>query len=116
MSLQSIPAEWCNAVYTVIRTSDSRAIRYTADAWARFEATFPDAFRSELQGAFMAVLRPCNLQGCPVQMNSPPGETWEFYFTFRRHRLYGKILLRPDRKSVVIFSAHPPRKPKLFCE
>lgn len=64
----------------------------------------------------MAALRPCNLQGCPVQMKSPPGETWEFYFTFRRHRLYGKILLRPDRKGVVIFSGHPPLRPKLFCE
>lgn len=116
MSLQPIPVTWCIAVYTVLRTSDARAIRYTGDAWARFEATFPDAFRPELQGAYMAALRAGTLLGCPVQMNNPPGETWEFYFSFRGQRLYGKILLRPDRKGVVIFSAHPPLKPKLSCE
>lgn len=54
--------------------------------------------------------------GCPVQMDHPPGVTWDFYFTFQKQKLYGKILLRTDAKRVVIFSTHHPDKPKLRCE
>lgn len=49
-------------------------------------------------------------------MAAPPGETYEFFFSFLGERFYGKILLRPDRKRVVIFSAHRPLKIKLSCE
>ncbi|MFA6959391.1 MAG: hypothetical protein WC205_01415 [Opitutaceae bacterium] len=116
MSLKTVPSDWHRDVVAVLRTDDSRAIRYTDDAWKRFEATFPDAFRSDLHAAFRTALRDDTLVGCPVEMKTPPGETWEFYFSFRGRRLYGKILLRPDRSGVVIFSAHPPLKDKLICE
>lgn len=54
--------------------------------------------------------------GCPVNMATPPGETYEFYFDFLGEKFYGKILLRPDRKKIVIFSAHRPLKKLLSCE
>lgn len=54
--------------------------------------------------------------GCCCHMDTPPGETYEFYFHFKGQQLYGKILLRADRKRIVIFSAHRPLKPKLSCE
>jgi hypothetical protein len=54
--------------------------------------------------------------GCPVTMDTPSGETYEFLFPFKAKTFYGKILLRTDRQRIVIFSAHRPLKSKLSCE
>ncbi len=54
--------------------------------------------------------------GCPIQMDRPAGETWEFFFPFQSRTFYGKILLRTDGRRIVIFSAHLPTKTKLSCE
>jgi len=116
MSLQTIPEQWRKAVCVVLRTADRRFISYTNDALRRFEASIPDAFPNELQEALHAHLESNACAGCPVTMSKPSGATWEFFFNFRNQKLYGKILLRPDAKSIVIFSAHTPLKPTLSCE
>ena len=67
--------------------------------------------------AFIRFLSAPQALGCPVQMADPAGETWEFFFPFRDEKLYGKLLLKKsDGKSVIIFSAHRPDRPKLRCE
>lgn len=116
MSLQPITEQWRTNVCAILRTADPKLIQYTADALYRFEAAFPDAFRGELEDAFRAHLQSNSCTGCPVIMAKPAGTTWEFYFTFRTQKLYGKILLRSDLRSIIIFSAHPPLKPRLSCE
>jgi len=116
MSLHPIPEQWRKAVCAVLRTADRRLIIYTDDASKRFEATIPDAFPYELRESFRAHLESNACVGCPVTMSKPSGATWEFFFNFRNQKLYGKILLRPDAKSIVIFSAHTPLKPTLSCE
>lgn len=49
-------------------------------------------------------------------MKKPAGTTCEFMFHLIQRESYGKILLTTDQKSIVIFSAHLPLKPKLSCE
>ena len=49
-------------------------------------------------------------------MDYPVGETYEFLCMFKEKEAYGKILLRPAAKGIVILSAHPPLKNKLDCD
>ena len=115
MGLKPIPTAWCRAVCAALRQG-SRSARYTESGRQRWELEFPAAFRSDLDESLVRALSAPNLVGCPVQMDDPPGETWEFYFQFQSEKLYGKILLKRDRKQVVVFSAHRPGKSKLRCE
>ena len=115
MGLQPIPAAWRHAVCSALKHGTKRA-SFTESGGQRWQDQFPDAFRYHLDDALIRALSDPQLQGCPVQMSSPPGETWEFFFQFRHQKLYGKILLTPRGQSAVIFSAHRPDQPKLRCE
>lgn len=127
MAQQAIPDPWRKAVCAVLETEATDSLiewktdaerRYEADAAAaKIRAGDSDpAWRYEVYRPFRDYLSLPQPTGCPVTMETPPGETYEFYFHFLKERFYGKILLRPDRKRVVIFSAHRPLKPKLSCE
>jgi hypothetical protein len=116
MSLQPIPPAWCAAVCTALKSGESKRIAFTATGRSIWQAEFPSAFRYHLETAFIQALTAHDVRGCPVNMESPPGQTWEFYFSFFGVKTYGKILLRTDQKCVVIFSAHRPTKPTLRCE
>lgn len=72
-------------------------------------------FRSNVS-PYVSFLESNDPKGCPVQMDYPAGETWDFYFTFEGRKTYGKILLRTDGKRIIPYSAHLPEKPKLRCE
>jgi hypothetical protein len=111
MPLQTIPIEWCQAVRSALPLA-----RFTHDCHLRFQNDFPGGWRFDLEEALRKTLASFPLQGCPVRMAEPPGETWEFFFVLLGTRTYGKILLRSGSRSVVIFSAHRPRKSKLRCE
>jgi hypothetical protein len=115
MALQPIPKEWCNCVLAALRRGTSAA-HFTKDAGQKWQNEFPSAFRYELDAALVRAFNEAAMVGCPVEMDYPPGTTWEFYFHFQGEKLYGKILLRTDKKSVLILSAHRPRKAKLRCE
>jgi len=117
MAQQEIPGEWLKDVCAVLVTEETgNQIQWTVDAETRYQAT-PDAlWNYEVYKPLLDYLSSPHPEGCSVTMGTPPGETYEFYFTFKRRRLYGKILLRTDRNRIVIFSAHPPLKPKLSCE
>jgi hypothetical protein len=113
MGLQAIPAEWCRAVCTALRRNQ---VHLTQDAHKRWQRSFPGSWRYDLDQALLNVLADGHAAGCPVTMDTPPGETWEFFFHLQGRKAYGKVLLRTDLKRVVIFSAHSPEKPKLRCE
>ncbi|MFZ5495523.1 MAG: hypothetical protein ACOZE5_09355 [Verrucomicrobiota bacterium] len=113
MGLQEIPAEWRRAVCAALKRNQ---VQFTHDAHKRWQRSFPGSWRYDLDQALLDVLSADHAVGCPVTMDTPPGETWEFFFQLQRRQAYGKILLRTDRKRVVIFSAHRPEKPKLRCE
>ena len=112
MGLQAIPADWCKAVATAIKRN---RVRFTADAHKEWQRSFPGCWRYDLDQALLYFLAR-DLRGCHVTMASPPGETWEFIFQLQGCPAYGKILLRTDRISVVVFSAHRPERSKLSCE
>jgi len=115
MALQPIPTAWKNAVCEALKQGKERA-RFTGAGEQRLQFEFPNAFPADVRGAFIRALSDPGIEGCPVQMDSPPGETWEFFFQFEGEKLYGKILLRTDRRRVRIFSAHRPTKTRLHCE
>lgn len=117
MSLQPIPDRWRRTVAQILERGDRRWIKSTADFWNRFSADFPDAWKSDVESAIAHGLDREIRDGCPVPMKPPPGgTTWEFYCSFRDERIYAKVLLTNDHRTVWLFSAHRLRQPKLRCE
>ena len=99
-----IPKEWRNRVCEILQTEAIR-LGKSSTTW-----------RYEVYGPIREFLSMPHATGCPVVMETPPGDTYEFYFSFLGETFYGKILLRMDHKRLVIFSAHRPLKLKLSCE
>ena len=116
MALQSIPKAWRRKVTGILRRGTSREIQQTDDYFQKLQLDFPSVFESRVTAAFLQFLEGANPQGCPVEMDRPAGETWEFWFTLRGKQTYGKILLRTDQKRITLFSAHLPKNDKLRCE
>jgi hypothetical protein len=117
MAQIEIPSDWRQSVCAILkRGTKGREIVWTIDAGQDFEADFLDAWPYDAHDAFVRFLSGSSATGCLVPMDRPPGTTYEFYFILKGKKAYGKILLKTDRKSVVIFSAHLPRKAKLSCE
>jgi len=127
MAQIEIPQQWRTTVCAILKTeATDRLVEWTFDAEQRYEAdatatklragdTDP-VWRNEVYRPFTDFLSSPHPTGCLVTMQSPPGETYEFYFPFLGKQFYGKILLRTDCKRIVIFSAHRPLKAKLSCE
>jgi hypothetical protein len=115
MGLQPIPPDWRSAVCSAIRRGPSLT-RLTSDCHKKWQRDFPNSWRYDLDEAFLKALSAPVVFGCPVAMETPAGETWEFFFELQGNKAYGKILLRTERKGVVIFSAHRPERKKLRCE
>jgi len=122
-----IPEPWRQQVCVILETdATGKLIEWTRDAERRYEADataakvrtgdYEPVWTYEVYRPFRDVLSTPHPTGCPVTMDSPPGETYEFYFPLFHQRFYGKILLRTDRKRIVIYSAHKPLKPKLSCD
>jgi hypothetical protein len=117
MATVEIPAPWRRDVCAILVTERSGTlIEWTDDARNRYEADSSFAWEYEVYAALKTFLSSSRPTGCLVAMAKPAGETYEFYFEFKGIQFYGKILLRTDRKRVVLFSAHLPLKPKLSCE
>jgi len=127
MAQIEIPEGWRKQVCAILASeSTGTLIEWTGDAESRYEAHAAAAkflandnepvWIHEVYQPFRDFLSSPHPVGCPVTMAKPAGETYEFYFQFKRTRFYGKILLRTDGKRVVIFSAHRPLKPRLCCE
>jgi len=128
MALTQIPEEWRRKVCAILTEArGKREIFWTDDARKRYGADgaaakkvrqgcYEAVWEYEALDAFYDFLSTGQPMGCQVTMARPPGECYEFFFQFYGERFYGKILLRADRRQVVIFSAHKPLKPSLSCE
>lgn len=117
MAQIEIPELWRNQVCAILATEETgKLIEWTYDAEREFTRSFLDAWDNQLYASFQSFLTGPGPTGCPVNMKNTPGETYEFLFPFKGKTTYGKILLRADRKHVIIFSAHLPEKTKLSCE
>ena len=117
MALQEIPEQWRKEVCAILRSGDTGTlIGWTLDAQRRYQALPGACWPYEVYQPFIDFLSSPNPMGCHPTMDTPPGETYDFFFNFKGQRLYGKILLRTCRKRIMIFSAHTPLKAKLFCE
>ena len=117
MALSEIPQDWRTAVCAVLETEETGTlIEWTGDARRRYESDSNFGWDHQAYHALRAFLSSRHPMGCPLIMKKPTGETYEFYFPFKDTTFYGKILLRPDRQHVVLFSAHRPLKSKLSCE
>lgn len=113
MSLQPIPEAWRTAVISALK---ARKFTFTTEGRKLWQNGFPGAFLHELVDDIVSALSMPNASGCPVRMDYPDGDTWEFWFSHMGFKAYGKILLETDQMNLLILSAHPPRKPKLSCE
>ena len=116
MPLQLIPVRWLEQVCRIIATGDLRLIQRTKDFSKEFQKGFPNDSEGEVEDAFLDFLESENPVGCPVTMDYPTGDTWEFFFLFKGRKTYGKIMLREGGRKVLLFSAHPPEKKRLRCE
>lgn len=117
MAQIEIPEAWRKAVCAVLKAGIvGKQIQWKLDATNRYKADSGFSWDYEAHEAFLRLLQSGRPTGCPVTMDTPPGETYEFYLPFKNSSFYGKILLRTDRRSIVIFSAHRPLKDKLSCE
>jgi hypothetical protein len=113
MTLQPIPADWRKAVCAILKTENPRLIKYDNTGLLRFNADFPSCFAYQIQDSFRKYLESDSAQGNQVAMYppAPAGTTWEFFCSFQRETIYGKILLKSDSSLIIIFSAHRPLKP-----
>ena len=117
MAQIEIPPPWRQAVCKILQTGVAgREIIWTGDAVLRYEGDFVGAWLYEAHDDFRRHLSRPVVTGCPITMKKPAGTTYEFIFNLKQRESYGKILLTPDQKSIYIFSAHLPLKPKLSCE
>jgi hypothetical protein len=117
MAQIEIPKPWRERVCAILATEDTGGlIRWTGDAERRYQAIPGCPWAYEVYQPLKDFLCQPHATGCPVTLDSPAGETYEFFFPFSGQNLYGKMLLRTDGKSLVIFSAHVPAKANLSCE
>jgi hypothetical protein len=103
-----IPDTWKASVCKVLRTGDEQKIHLTLTARNDWASTFPNAWRYSLYGALEDALSARDIQGERRSMDEE-GETYEFFFTHAKTRLYGKINLLPSGDVIIIYSAHKPR-------
>jgi len=118
MAQVQISNSWRDAVCAVLEGEDTtnRIIQWTGDARTRFEGDFFNSWPYQVYPAMRNYLESGTPFGCQKEMDRPAGETYEFFFEFNKTKTDGKILLRPDRKRIVLFSAHLPTREKLSCE
>lgn len=116
MALQFIPEAWLRRVVHLLRHGTSREIRKTARFSQEFQRSFPSDVVDNAFPYLIRFLESKNPLGCPVQMHYPSGETWEFWFSYKSQKTYGKILLTTDLQRIILHSAHLPEKTHLRCE
>ena len=114
MPLQLIPVRWLEQVCRIIATGDRSLVQRTRDFSREFNISFPGESEGEVEDAFLDYLESETPVGCPVNMGR--GDTWEFFFSFKGCKTYGKIMLREGGRKVTLFSAHKPEKKRLWCE
>jgi len=79
--------------------------------WRLWQSAFPDTFEYQLYTVLEETLEGGTVKGKRVDWLHPAGEGYAFFFEFEGRKVYGKInLLTPERRIILILSAHIPRK------
>ena len=98
-----------NQSHEILRSGERRFIEWTKRA--RQDWTFY-GFEYQAYDALIAALSNPDLTGNIVDMEGAE-MSYEFFFQFEDHHLYGKLGLRADQVRIKIFSTHRPYKEKL---
>lgn len=114
MAQQPIPEAWRSAVCAILKKEDQQFIKWTFDARQRYDADFYPDWGSDAYGEIQKYLTLSSVTGCKIEMGD--GETWEFLYTHKKRNAYGKICLMPNKKKILIFSAHAERRKGLSCD
>jgi len=86
-------------------------VTVTQRAQHEWQMAFLDAYSWDLFVALEDAIKDDAILGRLVPDIVPPGEAYEFFFTFKGKQMYGKVnLLTPERKAVIVISAHIPNK------
>lgn len=107
-----IPDEWKRKVRDALNSSDrSRCIVRITTAELTWQAAFPDTFNFQMLRAISDELAAPSVEGA-LKIMDEPTETYAFFLTFRRTKMYAKVGLFPDGRIVIVYPAHKPDKSK----
>lgn len=104
-----IPAKWKNIVLNILKEAEDNTIIVRERARLDWEATFLPSFLYQLYLALADELEDPDIEGKKEVMKEP-GETYAFFFHHQQRKLYAKICLSPDKREIIIYSAHLPLK------
>jgi hypothetical protein len=106
--LKPIPDYWKIAVISVLKSGSRRKIRWTIRAindWQSATGWEPLFIADE---AMLVALEQPTITGKRVTLMN--GETWEFWFWWRKEKFYGKVTLYESLLEIQVVSAHKPLK------
>ena len=114
--VQPIPLEWRTAVMAALRSGDENRIISKNTADNEWGAAFPNSFSFERHEAMATALAVDGITGRHIADMDPrfgacrSCDAYEFWFTFEKRLILGKIGLLPTGDIIIIFSSHIPRK------
>jgi hypothetical protein len=106
-----IPDEWKRKVRAALDSGVWARVIVRKRAAQDWGDTFPLAFRYQMLAAISDALDDPEIVGGRKVMDEP-AETYAFFFSFEKIKIYAKIGLMPDGSVVIIYSAHRPDKDK----
>lgn len=106
----NISYDWRSAVRTILLRNERNSIITHRRARFEWEAAFPFSFPFERNEAIAKALADPDLQGRRINTMKEDGEVWEFFTVFEERKVYIKINLLPNRKVIILYSAHIPNK------
>lgn len=113
-----IPKDWRIAVIKALQTADPRRISWTPPARQRWETDTFGAWLRDAYDGMVAALEDDSIEGNETTALSGQIAAYEFFFWRSRERggpekMYGKVVLKDDRISILVLSAHRPERQTL---
>ena len=102
-----IPEGWKRKVRGALDSGDGKRCLVRQRAAMDWAATFPLAFAYEQRVALSEALKGPAVKGQRKVMDEP-AETYAFFFTHQRVKMYAKVGLMPDGSVIIIYSSHRP--------
>ena len=102
-----IPDEWKRKVCEALDSGSHERTLVRQTATLTWGDTFPFAFQYEMLAAISDALKQPNVAGGRKEMDEPT-ETYAFFFSFEKVKMYTKVGLMPDGTVVIIYSSHKP--------
>jgi hypothetical protein len=102
-----IPDDWKRRVRDALDSGDPSRVQVRKRASRDWSDTFPLSFQYEMLAAISDALDAPSVVGGRKAMDEPT-ETYAFFFSFQKVRMYAKVGLLPDGTIVIVYSAHKP--------